>query len=566
MEYKGRLTGEEGNELTKLQIESFFKKIGLETIDEDYRQTYQHEYFDMYESLSVSFNSNDVDLRNGIDFMTINKVSCSYEDLEIVTPSEYEKFKGKSDVCLLFDSSEEYRLFNDKDEHVKVIMYKSDQFFRNILISEMHIPILEITDNIYDRIKENDSKLSFHSNYEKSLLSEDNVVGKINGESNRKCILITAHFDHVGYIDDVVFRGAIDNGSGVYLLLSLANELTSYISKNKILYDIYFVALNGEESGMQGSKSFVDYIKPGYDEIAYINIDSIGKANSRKYIISGDNSFANSFIHYLSESNYEIQKHEINSDNVVFDEAGIVGLTISQEWNGIIHSINDNQELVSLQDIDIISEHILNYLLEYQDTIPSRIEVSENTNSEDLNLGFIDNDDEFRNLTEVEEISDSKHDFGNDEYIFSGGSIVYSKNIQDNVNESISKRDIVAAELNFESSFSNEDKRISVTINFQNPDNSHEDILINNGGTDYQINVMDDYIISTSFIYYYFDEPYYIKINIYNPILYDNDGVMMEARTPIYTLKEIDELLLNKCYSSEFLNTIISRLYSLNDS
>ena len=60
----------------------------------------------------------------------------------------------------------------------------------------------------------------------------NNIVGKIEGNSNN-AIVISAHFDHIGIQDGKIIRGAIDNASGVAVLLDLA-EILNNLSPIKI--------------------------------------------------------------------------------------------------------------------------------------------------------------------------------------------------------------------------------------------------------------------------------------------------------------------------------------------
>ena len=54
----------------------------------------------------------------------------------------------------------------------------------------------------------------------------NNIVGKIEGTSNN-AVIISAHFDHIGIQDGRIIKGAIDNASGVAVLLDLAETLNN---------------------------------------------------------------------------------------------------------------------------------------------------------------------------------------------------------------------------------------------------------------------------------------------------------------------------------------------------
>ncbi|WP_460922507.1 M28 family peptidase [Pontibacter brevis] len=80
-----------------------------------------------------------------------------------------------------------------------------------------------------------------------------NLVGYIPGKSE-KAIVITAHYDHVGQRNGEIYNGADDNASGVGALLAAA----SHFSKSKPDHTLIFVALDGEELGLQGANAFLE--------------------------------------------------------------------------------------------------------------------------------------------------------------------------------------------------------------------------------------------------------------------------------------------------------------------
>jgi Zn-dependent M28 family amino/carboxypeptidase len=106
----------------------------------------------------------------------------------------------------------------------------------------------------------------------------NNVVGVIKGKDSKKAVVVSAHFDHLGYVNGKLIRGALDNASGVSALIKIANGLQAKSKEKPFDEDIIFCAFNGEEEGLAGSRAFVEQItsKKLYDNIYNINIDSIG--------------------------------------------------------------------------------------------------------------------------------------------------------------------------------------------------------------------------------------------------------------------------------------------------
>jgi len=94
--------------------------------------------------------------------------------------------------------------------------------------------------------------------------------------------VISAHFDHIGYVDGKVISGALDNASGISAMIQVANILNEKSKKKQFEMDIIFCAFNGEEEGLAGSKNFASSIKTLYNSLYNINIDCIGAIDGDK--------------------------------------------------------------------------------------------------------------------------------------------------------------------------------------------------------------------------------------------------------------------------------------------
>ncbi|GIX00251.1 MAG: hypothetical protein KatS3mg111_3583 [Pirellulaceae bacterium] len=110
-----------------------------------------------------------------------------------------------------------------------------------------------------------------------------NVLGIVPGsdpELKDEFVIFTAHHDHLGLAPardasgDNVYNGAIDNASGVALLLTMLRELVSIQPRPRRSFLIAFVG--AEEQGLLGSKYLAQHspIHPGAIS-AVINIDGI---------------------------------------------------------------------------------------------------------------------------------------------------------------------------------------------------------------------------------------------------------------------------------------------------
>ena len=108
-------------------------------------------------------------------------------------------------------------------------------------------------------------------------LDSDNVIAKLPGSDpqlKNEFVVLSAHIDHLGIGEpingDRIYNGAMDNGSGVALLLDMAASL----QREKLRRSILFVFVTAEEKGLLGSKYFA--ARPTVDPksiVADINVD-----------------------------------------------------------------------------------------------------------------------------------------------------------------------------------------------------------------------------------------------------------------------------------------------------
>lgn len=118
-----------------------------------------------------------------------------------------------------------------------------------------------------------------------------NVIGYIKGKKNPdKYIIITAHYDHIGVRNGDVFNGADDNASGTAALFAMAK----YFNKNKQNNSLIFVAFDGEESGLQGAKKFVEKLPVKKESVLLnINMDMVAHNDKNELYASGTRHYPN---------------------------------------------------------------------------------------------------------------------------------------------------------------------------------------------------------------------------------------------------------------------------------
>jgi len=112
-----------------------------------------------------------------------------------------------------------------------------------------------------------------------------NVIGMVEGSSKKdECIIVCAHYDHVGKTYNGICVGADDNASGTSALIELAAKFAKD-AKNGIKPErsILFVAFSAEEKGLIGSEFYTENpIFPLNKTVAVINLDMIGRTDIHK--------------------------------------------------------------------------------------------------------------------------------------------------------------------------------------------------------------------------------------------------------------------------------------------
>lgn len=196
----------------------------------------------------------------------------------------------------------------------------------------------------------------------------NNIVGKIEGKSNN-AIIVSAHFDHIGLQDGRIIRGAIDNASGVSVLLDLAEILNKRYSVNKPDYDIIFCAFNSEEKGLKGSRSFIEDINEIYDNLININIDSVGYRDGGRVTFldrNTDISLYEPMKEVIENNGLKVDLNielKGNADSVAFDEVGISAICIIDEnVKDVIHTENDIPELIDYDRLDKIVKSLYDFV------------------------------------------------------------------------------------------------------------------------------------------------------------------------------------------------------------
>ncbi len=122
-----------------------------------------------------------------------------------------------------------------------------------------------------------------------------NVIGMLPGNgSTDETIVVGAHRDHLGVVPrqfqrkdmtPLIHNGADDNASGTAAILELASAIGN---SPKLRRNVLFIAFDGEEMGLLGSRHFANHPTVPLDDIrAMVNFDMIGRLRQDKYTVFG---------------------------------------------------------------------------------------------------------------------------------------------------------------------------------------------------------------------------------------------------------------------------------------
>jgi Zn-dependent M28 family amino/carboxypeptidase len=108
--------------------------------------------------------------------------------------------------------------------------------------------------------------------------SGTNLLGVIPGtRAGALYIVLSAHYDHVGIRNGVIYNGADDNASGVAAVLAIAGSLR----RSPLEHPVIIALFDAEEGGLRGARAFVTGGPVPRERIALnINLDMVGHSEA----------------------------------------------------------------------------------------------------------------------------------------------------------------------------------------------------------------------------------------------------------------------------------------------
>ncbi len=153
-----------------------------------------------------------------------------------------------------------------------------------------------------------------------NLPDSENILAFIEGsEKPNEIIVVSAHYDHVGMKNGVVYNGADDDGSGTVAVMQIAKAFQDAKKAGKgPKRSILFLHVTGEEHGLFGSDYYSQNpVFPLANTVANLNIDMIGRddpANrGKQYVYVIGSEMLSSELKVINEAaNNKTVKLELN--------------------------------------------------------------------------------------------------------------------------------------------------------------------------------------------------------------------------------------------------------------
>lgn len=197
------------------------------------------------------------------------------------------------------------------------------------------IPVLALSgeqgEPLLERTRSTPLEASLNVNTKDGLVTGRNIIAHIEGATQPK-VLLGAHYDSV-----VGSPGANDNASGTAVVLDLARRLSS----TPLARQVWFVAFDGEEDGLHGSRAFVKTAQLQFISglKAMLNFDMVGVNDQLR--VGGTSSLT--AIAKAADASIQTFQTDGGSDHAPFAAADVPVLFFYRGQDRNYHTPNDQE-------------------------------------------------------------------------------------------------------------------------------------------------------------------------------------------------------------------------------
>jgi len=334
---EGRETATPGQKKAAAYIEGQFKALGLAPGNNGNYQLPYPVYQDSLLSSSIEVNGKTFELDKDFSVNVAQNNNCAYRVAEVVfvgngisdsTRDDYKGLDVRGKVVLLFAGAQPQgrRAFGNQfaladaaqRNGALAVLVVGSNFPRqqktsakgNMYLHAFQKTIrpnqFQVSENIAKEIMGEDYtaaragtiipktyavNLTLTFSKAISTLQSSDVLGVLEGTDLKdEYVFVTAHYDHLGKRDTLIYYGADDDGSGTVSVIEIAKAFAKAKTAGKgPRRTMVFMTVSGEEKGLWGSEYYTDHpVFPLEKTTVDLNIDMIGRTDaSRK---QGDSS------------------------------------------------------------------------------------------------------------------------------------------------------------------------------------------------------------------------------------------------------------------------------------
>ena len=367
------------NSIQKKQVEVVFASYGLDLPKENHNDYKNQDIKNKIVVVLSGFPGNQ------------NSTSATYKKFKKIFPEEndLEETKLKTAISkgaialIIIETRENFRPQNKENEvfhSLENATATSIPIFRinittaeNLFSKSEHPFKSELTSTLLKKVK-----INFSIELKHKRLDVGNVIGLIPGKDTTKTIIVGAHYDHLGIINDSIYNGADDNASGTSGMLALAKKWSE--SNIKPAYNILFAAWTAEEMGLLGSEYFVQNFDFNKQKILLaINMDMISRSapedKTHRILSIGTQKGSDNLKEIATFSNNKLTKPfsldlwdtdgHSGSDYASFTAKGIPVITFFSGFHEDYHTPRDKISKVDLDKIQDVLFIVNNSLLKF---------------------------------------------------------------------------------------------------------------------------------------------------------------------------------------------------------
>jgi hypothetical protein len=360
-EYEGRETATPGQRKAAAYIENYFKSLGLLPGNRDSFQLAYPVFQDSLLSSNVQINGKDFQLNKDYSLRNLSTAyTFSYGISNVVFAGyglsdslrdDYKGLNAAGKIVLILggfppgyvqtqvsrgtynplvkiNAAQQHgaaAIFSIQDDFPRRAIPEMGPMYIHFFRSELTPAYFFVSERIAQTIMGADYELAksgtvdtkiYHADVllsvqkQTSLLQSTDVLGYLEGTDLKdQLLVISAHYDHLGKKDSVIYFGADDDGSGTVSLLELAAAFSKAKAAGKgPRRSILFLANSGEEKGLFGSEYYTEHpVYPLKNTTADLNIDMIGRKDPNRK--QGD---SNNYIYIVGDDKLSTNLHTIS--------------------------------------------------------------------------------------------------------------------------------------------------------------------------------------------------------------------------------------------------------------